>query len=107
MTIRDKFIEDVVDIVKERRDITLYSKFRGFDASPELPLRIPDPMFVRGYTQGIEDAIGVLMSITDSRELNGAPYRITDTKGEVITFYPKDSEECAGLIAAIWEKVSS
>lgn len=120
MTIRDKFIDDLAKEIIERRNITLYGKFEGIPNTKLNPVREPHPLYESGYAQGLRDTIGTMLGITDSRELNGARYRLTDTTGEVITFYPKDNENGAptrddtgeivdvpGLIVAVWEKVSS
>lgn len=49
------------------------------------------PDFIAGFRAGQNNAAHTLFSITDSRELNEADWRLTSKDGEVITFYPKDN----------------
>lgn len=39
------------------------------------------------FNQGLDMGVGILLSLTDSREDNKALYRITNTEGEFIPFY--------------------
>ena len=49
--------------------------------------------YIAGFRAGQNNAAHTLLSITDSRELNEARWRLTDKEGEVLTFYPKDNLE--------------
>lgn len=120
MNLRDKFIKDFASITNERSDITLYHKFADIQESPLTPHQTPHPIYAEGYQQGIRDGITSIMSLTDSREENGAEYRLTNKAGEIITFYPDDNLGgdptvdadgnqvfVKGLIAELFDKVSS
>lgn len=48
------------------------------------------PVYIAGFRAGQNNAASTLLSITDSRELNEADWRLTSKDGEVLTFYPKD-----------------
>lgn len=48
------------------------------------------PEYIAGYHAGQNNAAHTLLSITDSRELNEANWRLTSKDGEVLTFYPKE-----------------
>jgi hypothetical protein len=50
----------------------------------------------RIFAAGFQDGVGVMLSITDSRELNGAKFRITDLNGGIVPFYDTDRPEYGG-----------
>lgn len=50
----------------------------------------------RIFAAGFQDGVGVMLSITDSREANGSTFRITDLNGDVVPFYDNDRPEGGG-----------
>ncbi len=59
------------------------------------------------YDLGTERAIGTLMSVTDSRILNGASFRITNTEGKVVEFYPEGSDPKDYTIKGIISEIAN
>lgn len=88
--IRKLFVTELVGNINVRRDISLYGKMPG----DTVPRREPHPAVNDIYMMGVNDAITVLLSITDDRELNLAPWRVTDKEGNVVSFCnPEDGDE--------------
>lgn len=50
----------------------------------------------RIFAAGFQDGVGVMLAITDSRDLNGATFRITDLNGGIVPFYDNDRPEGGG-----------
>lgn len=78
------------------------------------------PDYKAGFLAGQNNAVSTLLSITDSREDNGASWRLTAKDGEVLTFYPKNNPEggptrddsgelvfAKGIIADYYDMVST
>lgn len=104
--IRKEFVDEIVAISKERRDITLYNYFRQFDDKEPNRNAAAEAL----YMAGVSDAISSIISITDDRELNEAKWRITTKEGTVVPFCnPEDTSylETPGLIALFHESISS
>ncbi|MNN02547.1 hypothetical protein D3C81_1152090 [compost metagenome] len=67
------------------------------------------------YSQGLQMGVDLVIAATDSRELNEAQFRITDTEGNFIPFYADNHpsghinlgkgkfESLPGLIVSIWD----
>lgn len=49
------------------------------------------------YDAGFQDGVGCVIASTDSRELNGATFRIVDLNGDFVPFYDGDRPEYGGV----------
>lgn len=104
--IREEFVNDIVNMSKERRDITLYNHFAQFDKNE--PRRNPAAEAL--YMKGVSDAISNIISMTNDNNPSGTKWRLTTTEGDVLPFCnPKDKEylETPGLIALFHNAISS
>lgn len=104
--IRAEFVAELVRMATTRRDLTLYGSHPDYRKSE--PSRNDQVEAI--YMRGVQDAIGALISMTDSRELNGANFRLTTKDGEVVTFgSPKDKTylETPGLIVLFNNKLNN
>lgn len=102
-TIRRKFIECIQRWYQSRLQVVdNLAVFTGRERA----------IYDLAFKAGFKDGVGVMIAATDSREDNGANYRIVDLKGDYISFYdpehpdggttPEDFDKRLGLIVSIF-----
>lgn len=95
-SLREEFVEDLADHIKIRMNIMLYQDMAGPREGQERQL-----MAEAMYKSVARDVIGVVLSMTDDRPLNGATYRLTSEDGTVIPFDRPGFENELGAMGII------
>lgn len=104
--IRSEFVKELSEGIKLRRDITLYNKHPGLDG----PVTHRNDQVESIYMAGARDAVTMVLSMTDDRELNGSSFRLTTSEGKVIPFdHPGDKVylETPGIIVMFHNEINT
>lgn len=78
MSSRQQFINNVVELLLSQRYVMGIADWQ--------------PHTQQVFDAGVERTVTCIMSVTDSRILNNAQFRVTNIDGQVIDFHPEDQD---------------